>query len=110
MDPKNHPEIVQKILAQHAQTKPSYGEIEVQTIFDLINHRYQIVHIGWLRKRYVHHCLMHLDVRDGKVWLLHNTTEHELTDELMEAGVPKTDIVLGFCPEELRSCTEFAIR
>jgi len=52
---------------------------------------------------------MHLDVRNDKVWILHNTTEHELTDELMEAGVPKTDIVLGFCPKELRSYTDFAV-
>ena len=43
MDSKYYPEIVQKILLQHAQTKPSYGEIEVQTIFDLIHCRYQIV-------------------------------------------------------------------
>jgi len=109
MDPKYYPQIVQEILLQHAKTKPSYGEIEVHTIFDLIHCRYQIVHIGWLRERYVHHCLMHLDVRNDKVSILRNTTEHELTDELMEAGVPKTDIVLGFCPKELRSYTDFAV-
>jgi hypothetical protein len=110
MDPKRYPQLVQDILTGHAKTKPSYGDIEVQTIFDIINHRYQILHIGWHHKRWVHHCLMHLDVRNDKVWILHNTTEHELTDELIEAGVPKTDIVLGFCPEELRSYTEFAVK
>ena len=29
---------------------------------------------------------------------------------MMEATIPKTDIVLGFCPEELRSYTEFAVK
>ncbi len=29
---------------------------------------------------------------------------------MMEAIIPKTDIVLRFCPEELRSCTEFTVK
>jgi hypothetical protein len=48
---------------------------------------------------------MHIDIRDGKIWIFHNTTEHDLAAE----GVPKEDIVLGLYPPEMRQFTEFAI-
>jgi hypothetical protein len=110
MDPKQYPEIVRDLLTQHAQVKPSLGDIEVLTIFDRENDRYQIVHIGWHRQRRIHHCVMHIDVRNGKIWIMHNTTEHELDLELIEKGVPKMDIVLGLCPPEFRHITGYAVQ
>jgi XisI protein len=110
MDSRNYAQIVRELLNQHSQHKPANGDIEVETIFDLKHDRYQIVQMGWKRQRRVHHCMMHIDIRDGKIWLLHNTTEHELAIELMELGVPKSDIVLGFCPPEMRHFTDFAVQ
>lgn len=52
---------------------------------------------------------MHIDIRDGKIWILHNTTEHDLAIELLEMGVPREDIVLGLYPPELRQVTKFAV-
>lgn len=109
MDTRNYAQIVRDLLTQYSKGKPAYGDIEVETIFDKENDRYQIIHMGWHHQRRIHHCVMHLDIRDGKVWIFHNTTEHELTTELMEQGVPKTDIVLGFCPPEMRELTEFSV-
>jgi XisI protein len=110
MDPRNYPQIVRDLLTQYSKGKPAYGDFEVETIFDLEHDRYQIVHMGWHHQRRVHHCVMHMDVRDGKIWIHHNTTEHELAIELMDLGVPKSDIVLGFCPPEMRHFTDFAIQ
>jgi XisI protein len=39
-----------------------------------------------------------------------NTTEHELDLELIEMGVPKSDIVLGLYPPELRQFTGYAVQ
>jgi hypothetical protein len=47
MDSRNYPQIVRELLDRHAQGKPSFGNIEVETIFDLEHDRYQIVHMGW---------------------------------------------------------------
>jgi hypothetical protein len=102
-------QLVRDLLISHSQGKPALGEFEVEAIFDLENDRYQIIHMGWHRQRWIHHCVMHIDVRNGKIWLLHNTTEHELVYELMDLGVPKSDIVLGFCPPEIRKLTDFAV-
>jgi hypothetical protein len=110
MDSRNYSQIVCELLTRHAQVKPSLGDIEVETIFDVAHDRYQIVHMGWHRQRRIHQCVMHIDIRDGKVWIMHNTTEHELDLELIEMGVAKTDIVLGLCPPELRQFTGYAVR
>jgi hypothetical protein len=77
---------------------------------ETLRDRYQIVHMGWHHDRRVHQCVMHIDIRNGKIWILHNTTEHELDLELMELGVPKSDIVLGLHPPELRQFTGYAVR
>jgi hypothetical protein len=34
MDTQHYRQLVQTLLAQHAQSKPAYGEIEVELIFD----------------------------------------------------------------------------
>jgi XisI protein len=47
MDSRDYPQIVSELLDRHAQGKPSFGNIEVETIFDLEHNRYQIVHMGW---------------------------------------------------------------
>jgi XisI protein len=58
---------------------------------------------------------MHIDIRNDKIWIMHNTTEHECMNheldlELMEMGVPKSDIVLGLHPPELRQFTGYAVQ
>ena len=110
MDSRDYPQIVRELLNQHAQSKPSFCNIEVETIFDVEHDRYQIVHMGWHHDRRVHHCVMHIDIRNNKIWIMHNMTEHELDLELIEMGVPKSDIVLGLHPPELRHFTGYAMQ
>ena len=74
----NYQQIVQQLLMGYAESKPAYGEIEVETIFDTQRNHYQIVHLGWQHKRWVHHCIMHLDIRNEKIWIFYNSTEHDI--------------------------------
>jgi hypothetical protein len=101
--------ILQDLLLEYAQIKPAYGEFDVEVSFDTERHHYQIWHMGWLQKRWVHHCPMHFAIRNEKIWLLANSTEHDLAEELIERGVPKQDIVLGFQPEYIRELTGYAV-
>jgi hypothetical protein len=67
MDKLTHyQQIVQQLLMGYAEVKPAYGEIEVETIFDTQRNHYQIVHLGWQHKRWVHDCVIHLDIRLGE--------------------------------------------
>ena len=53
--------------------------------------------------------LIHLDIIDGKIWIQRDGTEHGIATDLLEAGVPKEHIVLGFKSPEMRQYTEFAV-
>lgn len=70
---------------------------------------YQLVHVGWHGDRRIYDCILHLDIRDGKIWLQHNGTENDIAAELVEMGVAKTDIVIGFHSPFKRQFTEYAV-
>ncbi len=53
---------------------------------------------------------MHLDIIGDKIWIQRDGTDRPIADELVEAGVPKEDIVLAFYPENMRAYTGFAVR
>ena len=65
--------------------------------------------VGWDRKTRVHGCLIHLDIIDGKIWVQRDETEDGVTLELVDAGIPKDRIVLGFHPPAIRPHTGYAL-
>ncbi len=65
-------------------------------------------HLG-ARARRGHGSVIHVDVRDGRVLIQHDGTEAGIASELVEAGVPKENIVLAFRPVERRPYTGFGV-
>lgn len=52
---------------------------------------------------------MHVRLRNGKIWIEEDGTEDGFASHLLEAGVPKSDIVLAFHAPWERQYTEFAV-
>ncbi len=102
-------ETVQKLLQNYAAFSHGDPEIETELILDTTRDHYQLVHVGWQTERRVYGCVLHLDIKDGKIWLQHNGTENDIAAELVEMGIPKTDIVIGFHSPFKRQFTEYAI-
>lgn len=100
---------IQEILNEYGQYKPSYGKVEVEQVSDTVHDHYQLVTVGWNGNERIHGCLFHIDIRDGKIWIQHDGTEAGIANELVERGVPKTDIVLAFHTPFRRQFTEFAV-
>jgi len=100
---------VQTLLTEYAAVPIFNGEIESVTLFDINQDRYQVIDIGWDGYRRVHGCVLHLDIKDGKVWVQQNTTEMRVAHELVAMGVLKEDIVLGFQVPSMRKYTEFGV-
>lgn len=48
-----------------------------------------------------------IDIINGKVWIEHDGTVPGVAEELVAAGLPREDIVLGFRPPHLRQYTGF---
>ena len=100
---------VQEWLLDYSQHQPAHGEIEVETVFDVERNRYLIVHVGWEQKTWIHSCIIHVDIKDEKVWIQWNATERDIAAELVANGVDKKDIVIGFHTPFMRKFTEYAV-
>lgn len=101
--------IVKRVINDHARHQLSYGDIDVQTIFDVEGDHYQLVHAGWNQKLRQYGCLIHVDIKDDKLWIQYDGTEVGVANELVAHGVPKGDIVLAYLSPFARQHTEFAV-
>ena len=48
-------------------------------------------------------------MKDNKIWIQRDGTEDGIANDLVSAGIPKDQIVLGFHPLEIRPYTEYAV-
>lgn len=105
---ENYRKIIQEIIIKNTEVPYAYGEIEFETVFDKEKDRYLLMINGWEKGSRVHGCLIHVDIINEKFWIQRDGTEYGVANELVDAGVPKTNIVLGFRSPELREHTDFA--
>lgn len=107
---EQYQKLVGRLLEEYSQLKPAYGQIETEFLVDKDNTSFAVFRTGWLKDTRIHGAILHVDVKDDKIWIEYDGTDRPIADELVEAGVPKEDIVLAFQPEELRAHTGFAVR
>jgi len=100
-------EYVQRLLSQYAKDDVSDDEVEVQLIFDTERDHYQWMNVGWQQLHRVYRCIVHFDIKDGKIWLQQNLTDQNPAEDLVEMGVKREDIVLGLQPPYKRQYTEY---
>ncbi len=101
--------IVRDLIYEYAGYKPANGQIETEAIIDPEKDHYEVMHVGWDGPRRVHGSVVHIDIIGGKIWIQYDGTTWPVADALMEAGVPKEAIVLGFQPLNVRKYAGFAI-
>ena len=102
-------EIVRRLVEEYARYKPSHGQIETEAIIDPAKDHYEVMHVGWDGVRRVHGTVVHIDIHGDKVWVQYDGTSRPVAEELVAAGIPREDIVLGFHPAEVRPLTGFAV-
>ena len=100
---------IEKLLLEYGKKPPVNGEIEVEVVFDKERDRYLIIDLGWDRDCRVYNCFMHLDIKDGKIWIQRNQTDKSIAEELVQMGIPKEDIVFGVQPDYVREYTGFGV-
>lgn len=99
---------IHAILQQYSTYKPAQGNVEVEQIIDSANDHYQVLTVGWNGQERIHGCLLHIDIRGGKIWIQQDGTEAGVATLLVERGVPKEAIVLAFHAPYKRPYTGFA--
>jgi len=101
-------EIIERTLTEIADYIPQDSQAPHKTVFDRRADSYALIEVGWVDNQRIHQFIIHLEIVNGKVWVQVDNTDLNVTRELERAGVPKSDIVLGFQPPAARRYTEYA--
>lgn len=88
--------IVKKIVGQYGKFQSSVGNVETYAVCDEHNDNYLVIDVGWLAFGRQHAMPIHIRIKDEKVWIEWDGTDQEIVQQLIDAGVPENDIVLGF--------------
>jgi XisI protein len=105
----NYHIIIMELLDEYIVFWQNGDGIERKVLYDNTSKTYTLVSYGWQdKKRYLHGISFHLQIIDSKVWIHQNNTQYLIADELIEKGVARTDIVLGFIHERDRAYSGFA--
>ncbi len=107
MERVDYPKIITQILTDHSANDLAHGT-EIQLLFDRERHHYQVLNIGWQGQRRIYGVIIHIDIKDNKIWIQRDGTEIGVANELITAGIPQQDIVLGFKAPFKRKFTDFA--
>ena len=100
---------VQTLINHYAEDDVSDDEVEVQLILDTERDHYQWMNVGWQELSRIYRTIIHIDIKDGKIWLQQNLTEQNPAEELVAMGVPREDIVLGLQPPYKRPYTDYGV-
>ncbi|MGH9753372.1 MAG: XisI protein [Blastocatellia bacterium] len=85
------------------------GNTRDKAIFDRHSDNYLVVREGWDESHRILSFVINIEIINSKIVIQEDWTEHGLARALEEAGVPKSDIVLGFQPPDVRPLTGYAI-
>lgn len=106
---KSYRHIIQSLLMAYAAIPIANVQIDCYTVFDTKQDHYMVMNVGWDGHRRVQGCVLHLDIKQGKILIEQNMTEMRVAQELVELGVPKDDIVIGFQSPEMREYTGYGV-
>ncbi len=94
---KKHLEEYRALLAQ----QPMPG-VEAHCIFDTEQDEYLLVEWGWDEKKRVRRVILFVRLLEGKIWIEEDWTEEGSAQELLNAGVARSEIVLAFQHPSMR--------
>ena len=107
METVNYSEIVKNFIQKYAEECGEESE-NIEMVFDTQSHVYLLLVTGWQDEKRIYWFPIHIRIKDGKIWIERDFTEEGIANQLVELGVPKSDIVLGFRSPYVRQFTGFA--
>jgi hypothetical protein len=107
----------QKILATYVESLAEERNLSLgsskgyQPVTDFIHNQFQLIQVNWIGSKYAYKVLLHLSIHPetGNIWVLQNNTELDLDQYFQNMNIPKSSIVLGFRPLEMRALSNYAV-
>jgi hypothetical protein len=76
-----------QLLQNYCEGEVEQPDSELQMICDRARDHYQLVSLGWQGQQRFYSVLMHLDIKNGKIWIQRNETDELIAQELLAMGV-----------------------
>ena len=102
-------QILRQLVTRYAGLLPHKEQVETLPLCDTEHDNYMLMRVGWDKTGRAHWTVFHLRLKDGKVWIEDDSLEHGIAQDLLDAGIPKQDIVLSFHRPERRHLMDFAV-
>jgi XisI protein len=101
--------IIEQCLLPYTAIPYATGHVQCRPVFDRERQSFLLITEGWQGAKRIHGCLVHIDIIEGKIWIQRDDTDGGITYALVEAGIPKDQIVLGFQEASVRPYTDYAV-
>jgi len=81
-----------------------------ETIVDEQHNQFLLYSNYWEENQRRYGCFLHIQIKpDGKIWIQHDGTDLSVAERLVDRGIPKNQIVLGFRAPFYRQMSDFAV-
>jgi XisI protein len=97
-------QVMQELAGQSLQQQPEGAQL----VLDTTNDHYLYLHLDWHDLERLYTSYVHIDIIDNLLWLQRDRTDLDVANRLVEAGIPKDQIVLAFHAPYKRKYTGFA--
>lgn len=101
--------VIKNILEEYVASMQSNLDEEVYLLEDSIKMNYLIYHNAWKDSSRSYGCILHVRIKNEKIYVEYDGTDEGFADVFAAAGVPKEDIVLAFHAPAKRPYTGFAV-
>ncbi|NJN78209.1 MAG: XisI protein [Saprospiraceae bacterium] len=102
--------MVRSMLVEIADRFRRNSDWEILEIYDEERGQYLLFTDGWKGESRDYGCFMHIEVReDGKIMLRRDGTDLDIGQQILNKGVSKKEMVIGFHSPKMRSWSDFAL-
>jgi hypothetical protein len=102
--------ILSHLVEEYAAPQSANDEFEKQVLVDTEHLHFQVQSLGWLGDKFMHSVMLHFDIKPNtKIWIQQNWTEDDVAAILLQRGVAREDIVIGFQPPRYRELSGYAV-
>lgn len=103
--------IIMQLLEAYTQRSDADSNIHNEIIFDPSSDQYFVMSVESYQDsiQWIQGCLIHIDIIDDKIWIKRDKTEERIANQLVELGIPKDIIILGFGLPDYQKYPGFAL-
>lgn len=93
---------IEEILLGYAALPYEEDTVRNRLVIDHEANNFLVLAMGWEGHRRIHHCFVHVELIEAKIWIHFDGTEVGIAKEFVAKGIPKEHIVLAFQSPERR--------